>query len=71
MGQSTLDEIVARYRELRFQVAGVVYIPDKDRHGRIKADRAVEAAQIAGLPLIVSNPVSCSRACLRAGASMT
>ena len=56
MGQSTLDEIVARYRELRFQVAGVVYISDKDRHGRIKADRAVEAAQIAGLPLIVIEP---------------
>ena len=48
MGQSTLDEIVARYSELRFQVAGVVYISDKDRHGRLKADRAVEAAEIAG-----------------------
>ena len=56
MGQSTLDEIVARYSELRFQVAGVVYISDKDRHGRLKADRAVEAAEIAGLPLIVIEP---------------
>lgn len=32
MGQSTLDEVVDRYRELRFQVAGVVYISDHDRH---------------------------------------
>lgn len=53
MGQTTCDEIADRYRELRFQVAEVVYLADHDKTGRYKADRAVEAAEMASLPLIV------------------
>lgn len=53
MGQSTVDEIADRYRKLRFQVAGVVYISDHDQMGRVKANKAAEAAEMAGLPLVV------------------
>lgn len=53
MGQTTVDEIATRYSELRFKVAGVVYVADHDKRGRYKADRAIEAAEMAGLPLVV------------------
>ena len=42
-----------RYSELRFKVAGIVYLADNDQVGRLKAEKCAEAAAAVGLPFVV------------------
>ena len=49
----TFDAIKRRYSELRFKVAGIVYLADHDKVGRLKAEKCAEAAAAAGLPFVV------------------
>ena len=45
--------IQRRYSELRFKVAGIVYLADNDQVGRLKAEKCAEAAAAVGLPFVV------------------
>ena len=49
----TLAAIKRRYSELRFKVAGIIYLADHDKVGRLKAEKCAEAAAAAGLPFVV------------------